>query len=264
MFKMTTRKWKKLLVWVAGYANLLTFALVGGYFMLKDEDEEVKYSIKWAFLANLVFLAFTAFLSFVSSIGGACNWYGSWIYKVYSGLSLINNIGRIAVFVTCALFAVFWEKPWSKCACKEVENTATETEQGKTEQEDGKEDTQVQNAEESVKTEQKSSTTTRSEKVREFFNIIYDVLHGRKKEEEIVEYLKNEDAMRSDLKQACALTEENGKGSISLLQRKMKTGYAYAGSIIEGFTLIGVVKKETPNGNAMVQVETMNYLKKYL
>lgn len=60
------------------------------------------------------------------------------------------------------------------------------------------------------------------------------------------------------------ITEENGKGSISLLQRKMKTGYAYAGSIIEGFTLIGVVKKETPNGNAMVQVETMNYLKKYL
>ena len=275
MLKMTTTKWKKLLVWVAGYANVLTFALVGGYFMLKDEDEDVKYSAKWAFLANLVFLAFTAFLSVISHIGGACNWYGSWIYKFHSGLSLINNVGRIAVFVTCALFAVFKETPWKAWAdiqwpwekwFKKEEETVTATEETTAVADESAvvaetavtADTAEQPAKETET--KKARKATKSEIVREFFDLVSEASKGTKSEEDVATFLKGNEELGKDLKQACALTEENGNGSMSYLQRRMSIGYVYAGSIIEGFINFGILKST----NSAVNTEKMDSLKKYL
>lgn len=262
MLQLNERKWKKLLLWVSGYVNPLAFVLVGGYFMLKDEDEEVKYSTKWVFWVSLLFIAVGAFLSFCSHIGGALDWYGSWVYKLYAGLSVLNNVGRIAIFATCALIAVF--KKDDACAKKE---SVEEKEQPKAEKQDQKEE--KAEAKEEQKEEQKPASITahasaKDEKVREFFNVVYDVIHKTKEEGEISAYLKTEKEMRRDLKQVCALVEERGTIAVSTIQKALKISYAYAGSVVEGLVLVGTVEKKEGSKGCTIDKQRMDYVKKFL
>ena len=37
-----TTRWKALFVWLCGYLNIVAFALVGGYMIVKSDDEELK------------------------------------------------------------------------------------------------------------------------------------------------------------------------------------------------------------------------------
>ncbi len=118
--KLSQRKWKKLLLWVAGYVNVLALVLIGGYFMCKDEDKKVKCTAKCVCLTYIVFLAMGAVLSIVSYIGGAFDWYGSWVQKAYNACSVLVNVGRIVTFAVCALVAVF-KKEECACCCKQEE-----------------------------------------------------------------------------------------------------------------------------------------------
>lgn len=42
MKEVWTKKWKKVLIWVSGYFSLLAYAIVGGYVIVKSEDDELK------------------------------------------------------------------------------------------------------------------------------------------------------------------------------------------------------------------------------
>lgn len=97
-------KWKSVLIWACGYLNFLAFALVGGYCIVKDEDQELKKTVKTAFIVTLIFAAVSAFLSLFSGIGGMFDgWYGSGAYEFYSVAVTLNSIAKIIVY---AIFIV--------------------------------------------------------------------------------------------------------------------------------------------------------------
>ncbi len=82
----------------------MAFALVGGYVIVKDEDEELKHTAKLAFFVTLIFAALSAFLSIFNYIGGfADRYYSSNAYEFYSVCTSLVGIAKI---VTHAVFIV--------------------------------------------------------------------------------------------------------------------------------------------------------------
>ena len=94
-------KWKSVLIWLSAYLNFISFVLVGGYFYVKGEDEELQTATKRAFLLTLGFTAVSALLSIFNYIGGLTNnYYASSAYEFYSVSVTIVNIIKILVFAT--------------------------------------------------------------------------------------------------------------------------------------------------------------------
>ena len=94
-------KWKSVLIWLSAYLNFISFVLVGGYFYVKGEDEELQTATKRAFLLTLGFTAIGALLSIFNYIGGLTNnYYASSAYEFYSVTVTIVNIIKILVFAT--------------------------------------------------------------------------------------------------------------------------------------------------------------------
>lgn len=94
-------KWKSVLIWLSAYLNFISFVLVGGYFYVKGEDEELQTATKRAFLITLGFTAIGALLSIFNYIGGLTNnYYASSAYEFYSVTVTIVNILKILVFAT--------------------------------------------------------------------------------------------------------------------------------------------------------------------
>ena len=94
-------KWKSVLVWLSAYLNFIAFVLVGGYFYVKKEEEELQTATKRAFLVTLIFTAINAFFSVFNYIGGLTNnYYTSSAYDFYSTCTTIVGIAKIIVFAT--------------------------------------------------------------------------------------------------------------------------------------------------------------------
>ena len=94
-------KWKSVLIWLSAYLNFISFVLVGGYFYVKGEDEELQTATKRAFLLTLGFTAVSALLSIFNYIGGLTNnYYASSAYEFYSVSVTIVNIIKILVYAT--------------------------------------------------------------------------------------------------------------------------------------------------------------------
>jgi len=94
-------KWKSVLIWLSAYLNFISFVLVGGYFYVKGEDEELQTATKRAFLITLGFTAVGALLSIFNYIGGLTNnYYASSAYEFYSVSVTIVNIIKILVYAT--------------------------------------------------------------------------------------------------------------------------------------------------------------------
>lgn len=101
------KKWKSVLVWLSAYLNFIAFVLVGGYFYIKKEDEEVQSATKQAFLVTLIFTAINAFLLLFSNIGGLTNtYYSSSAYKFYSVCVNLVNIAKVVVYATFIIFTL--------------------------------------------------------------------------------------------------------------------------------------------------------------
>ncbi|MBE5730925.1 MAG: hypothetical protein E7350_03145 [Clostridiales bacterium] len=107
MNNVWNKKWKSVLVWVSGYLNFLALVLVGGFFYVKNEDEELQTAAKHAFIVTIIFAAISAFFSIFNYIGGLTNnYYSSDAYEFYSTCNTIVGIAKIivyAVFVVLAL-----------------------------------------------------------------------------------------------------------------------------------------------------------------
>ena len=103
-----TTRWKALFVWLCGYLNIVAFALVGGYMIVKSDDEELKNTSKKVLIVTLIFTAISMFLSLYNNIGGmADNYYSSKAYSAYDIMSNITNIAKIVVFAVCAAISFF-------------------------------------------------------------------------------------------------------------------------------------------------------------
>ncbi len=94
-----TNKWKKILIWLSGYINFIAFAVVGGYAIVKEQDEELKKTAKKVFVITLIFTAISAVLSLISYFGGmADGYYGSGFYKAMSIIGSLVNIAKVVVY----------------------------------------------------------------------------------------------------------------------------------------------------------------------
>ena len=103
-----TTRWKALFVWLCGYLNIVAFALVGGYMIVKSDDEELKNTSKKVLIVTLIFTAVSMFLSLYNNIGGmADNYYSSKAYSAYDIMSNITNIAKIVVCAVCAAISFF-------------------------------------------------------------------------------------------------------------------------------------------------------------
>lgn len=107
-----TTRWKALFIWLSGYLSIIAFAVVGGYAIVKSEDEELKKTAKQALIVTLIFTAISMFLSLYSSIGGMTDgYYLSDSYSAYNIMLQITNIAKIIVFVTFGAISFFKVKP---------------------------------------------------------------------------------------------------------------------------------------------------------
>ncbi len=94
-----TKKWKTLFIWFSGYFSFTTLAIVGGWTIVKSEDEGLKKTAKLAFIVTLIFAAISAFLSIYHNFAGIFdNYYSSVAYDIYDVLTKLLNIAKIVVF----------------------------------------------------------------------------------------------------------------------------------------------------------------------
>lgn len=92
--------WKKVFVFLSAYLSIIAFAVLGGVIWYKkDEEEDVKKTLKLALIITLIFTAISAFLSIYNHIGSLCpNYYSSTAYDFYDILSTIVALSKIIVF----------------------------------------------------------------------------------------------------------------------------------------------------------------------
>ncbi len=94
-----TKKWQKCLIWFSGYFSFIAFAIVGGYTVVKSEDEELKKTAKTAFIVTLIFACISAFLSLFTNFAGMFdNYYSSAAYDFQDIFSRLVNVAKIAVY----------------------------------------------------------------------------------------------------------------------------------------------------------------------
>ncbi len=94
-----SEKWKKALIWFSAYSSIIAYALVGGYVIVKDEDEELKKTTKMAFFVTLIFAALSAFLSVFYNFASMGDGYTlSGAYDFYNIANKLVSIAKIAVY----------------------------------------------------------------------------------------------------------------------------------------------------------------------
>ena len=122
-----TKKWKEALIWLCGYVSLIAYALVGGYVIVKSEDEQLKKTAKTVFIVTLIFTALSAFLSLFNYCGNMSDhYYGSAAYDFYSIFSSIVGILRILVFAAFTVYALIKDKLAPSGSKEEVPAQASE------------------------------------------------------------------------------------------------------------------------------------------
>lgn len=127
-----SRRWKALLIWASGYLSFIAYAIVGGYVIVKSDDEELKDTAKKAFIVTLIFTAISMFFSIYNSIGAlSSSYYSSGAYVTYGVLQMIVNIAKIAVYVVFALLSFFNVKVVSDKSEEKAEDKSEEKKEEK-------------------------------------------------------------------------------------------------------------------------------------
>ncbi len=129
MKKTWSNKWKKCLIWFSGYFSFIAFAVVGGYAVIKGEDEELKKTAKTAFVVTLIFAAISAFLTiFYNFASLSPNYYGGGAQSFYQILSAIVAVARIIVFAVFVIIELAKNDGAKVEQAKQEETTAQATE----------------------------------------------------------------------------------------------------------------------------------------
>lgn len=123
MKKVWTSRWKKALIWISGYLSFIAFAVVGGYTIVKSEDEDLKKTAKTAFIVTLIFTALSALYSILSSINAIAG-YNQGLSEFLSWFNMFQRIAEIAVYAFFVLASLFIAKDEDEKAAKEPEAEA--------------------------------------------------------------------------------------------------------------------------------------------
>ncbi len=105
MGNVWSKKWKELLIWFSGYFSFIAFAIVGGYTIIKGENEDLKKTAKQVFIVTLIFTAISAFFSLYSYCLGLFNVSSSGAYEFANICSQIVAIAKIIVYAVYMVLA---------------------------------------------------------------------------------------------------------------------------------------------------------------
>lgn len=100
-----------LIVWASAYVNVIVFALCGGYFFLKSDDESLKNETKKALIVTLIFVGIGMIQSLVSYLFTLCGVsYSGDLYRAHQTIGTLVSVAKIAVYAVFAALSVFGGK----------------------------------------------------------------------------------------------------------------------------------------------------------
>ncbi len=109
--KKIGKKFGGLIVWASAYVNVIVFALCGGYFFLKSDDESLKNETKKALIVTLIFVGIGMIQSLVSYLFTLCGVsYSGDLYRAHQTIGSLVSVAKIAVYAVFAALSVFGGK----------------------------------------------------------------------------------------------------------------------------------------------------------
>ena len=107
MKEVWSKKWKEILIWFSAYISFIAFAIIGGYTIVKINDDDLKKTAKTALIVTLICSVVSALLLvfhyFASMADG---YYSSGAYDFYSITSNLVNIAKIVVYAVFIIIAL--------------------------------------------------------------------------------------------------------------------------------------------------------------
>lgn len=119
-----------LIVWASAYVNVIVFALCGGYFFLKSDDESLKNETKKALIVTLIFVGIGMIQSLVSYLFTLCGVsYSGDLYRAHQTIGTLVSVAKIAVYAVFAALSVFGGKKGEEKSQKTDDSTENDTQE---------------------------------------------------------------------------------------------------------------------------------------
>ena len=119
-----------LIVWASAYVNVIVFALCGGYFFLKSDDESLKNETKKALIVTLIFVGIGMIQSLVSYLFTLCGVsYSGDLYRAHTTIGTLVSVAKIAVYAVFAALSVFGGKKGEEKSEKTDDSTENDTQE---------------------------------------------------------------------------------------------------------------------------------------
>lgn len=119
-----------LIVWASAYVNVIVFALCGGYFFLKSDDESLKNETKKALIVTLIFVGIGMIQSLVSYLFTLCGVsYSGDLYRAHQTIGTLVSVAKIAVYAVFAALSVFGGKKGEEKSEKTDNSTENDTQE---------------------------------------------------------------------------------------------------------------------------------------
>lgn len=126
--KKIGKKFGGLIVWASAYVNVIVFALCGGYFFLKSDDESLKNETKKALIVTLIFVGIGMIQSLVSYLFTLCGVsYSGDLYRAHQTIGTLVSVAKIAVYAVFAALSVFGGKKGEEKSEKTDDSTENDT-----------------------------------------------------------------------------------------------------------------------------------------
>ncbi len=128
--KKIGKKFGGLIVWASAYVNVIVFALCGGYFFLKSDDESLKNETKKALIVTLIFVGIGMIQSLVSYLFTLCGVsYSGDLYRAHQTIGSLVSVAKIAVYAVFAALSVFGGKKSEEKSEKTDDSTENDTQE---------------------------------------------------------------------------------------------------------------------------------------
>ncbi len=128
--KKIGKKFGGLIVWASAYVNVIVFALCGGYFFLKSDDESLKNETKKALIVTLIFVGIGMIQSLVSYLFTLCGVsYSGDLYRAHQTIGTLVSVAKIAVYAVFAALSVFGGKKGEEKSEKTDDSTENDTQE---------------------------------------------------------------------------------------------------------------------------------------
>lgn len=128
--KKIGKKLGGLIVWASAYVNVIVFALCGGYFFLKSDDESLKNETKKALIVTLIFVGIGMLQSLVSYLFTLCGVsYSGDLYRAHQTIGTLVSVAKIAVYAVFAALSVFGGKKGEEKSEKPDDSTENDTQE---------------------------------------------------------------------------------------------------------------------------------------